>query len=153
MTAMWQCVGLFIAPPPRQWVFVPSWPLALMPVASSMTQSMQQIPLDYPSVVLTKLIIFFCDIPPLVALACSNTCISKLVVFFVVGFNVCFTLLVILISYLFIHIAIQSMKSSEGWKKAFSTCVSYLTAMSIFYGKSSSCTCSPVLVSPRTQTK
>ncbi|KAH0511800.1 Olfactory receptor 5B21 [Microtus ochrogaster] len=57
---------------------------------------------------------FFCDIPPLLALACSNTHICKLVVFFVVGFNVFFTLLVILISYLFIYIAIQSMKSSEG---------------------------------------
>ncbi|XP_032751296.1 olfactory receptor 1444 [Rattus rattus] len=77
---------------------------------------------------------FFCDIPPLLALACSNTHISKLVVFFVVGFNVFFTLLVIIISYLFIYIAIQNMKSSEGRKKAFSTCASHLTAVSIFYG-------------------
>ncbi|XP_031240624.1 olfactory receptor 1444 [Mastomys coucha] len=77
---------------------------------------------------------FFCDIPPLLALACSSTHISKLVVFFVVGFNVFFTLLVIIISYLFIYIAIQNMKSSEGRKKAFSTCVSHLTAVSIFYG-------------------
>nr|XP_004667646.2 olfactory receptor 1444 [Jaculus jaculus] len=77
---------------------------------------------------------FFCDIPPLLALACSDTRISKLAVFFVVGFNVFFTLLVILISYLFIYIAIQNMKSSEGRKKAFSTCASHLTAVSIFYG-------------------
>ncbi|EDM12933.1 olfactory receptor 339 (predicted) [Rattus norvegicus] len=77
---------------------------------------------------------FFCDIPPLLALACSNTHTSKLVVFFVVGFNVFFTLLVIIISYLFIYIAIQNMKSSEGRKKAFSTCASHLTAVSIFYG-------------------
>ncbi|XP_005408090.1 PREDICTED: olfactory receptor 1444 [Chinchilla lanigera] len=77
---------------------------------------------------------FFCDIPPLLALACSNTCISELVVFFVVGFNVFFTLLVILISYLFIYVAIQSMRSAEGWKKAFSTCASHLTTVSIFYG-------------------
>ncbi|XP_052568349.1 LOW QUALITY PROTEIN: olfactory receptor 1444-like [Peromyscus californicus insignis] len=77
---------------------------------------------------------FFCDIPPLLALACSSTHISRLVVFFVVGFNVFFTLLVILISYVFIYIAIQSIKSSEGRKKAFSTCASHLTAVSIFYG-------------------
>ncbi|EDL41489.1 olfactory receptor 5B21 [Mus musculus] len=77
---------------------------------------------------------FFCDIPPLLALACSSTHISKLVVFFVVGFNVFFTLLVIIISYFFIYIAIQNMKSSEGRKKAFSTCASHLTAVSIFYG-------------------
>ncbi|EHA98809.1 Olfactory receptor 5B21 [Heterocephalus glaber] len=77
---------------------------------------------------------FFCDIPPLLALACSNTRISKLIVFFVVGFNVFFTLLIILISYLFIYIAIQSMHSAEGRKKAFSTCASHLTTVSIFYG-------------------
>ncbi|KAM9221575.1 LOW QUALITY PROTEIN: olfactory receptor 5B21-like [Dugong dugon] len=76
---------------------------------------------------------FFCDIPPLLALSCSDTRISKLVVFFVVSFNVFFSLLVILISYLFI-IAIQRMRSVEGRKKAFSTCASHLTAVSIFYG-------------------
>ncbi|MBZ3882657.1 Olfactory receptor 5B21 [Sciurus carolinensis] len=77
---------------------------------------------------------FFCDKPPLLALACSDTHTSKLLVFFVVGFNVLFTLLVVLISYLFIYIAIQNMHSSEGRKKAFSTCASHLTAVSIFYG-------------------
>ncbi|XP_044117052.1 olfactory receptor 1444 [Neovison vison] len=77
---------------------------------------------------------FFCDIPPLLALSCSNTHISNLAVFCVVGFNVFFTLLVILISYLFIYIAIQRMRSAEGRKKAFSTCASHLTAVTIFYG-------------------
>ncbi|XP_074083761.1 olfactory receptor 5B21-like [Macrotis lagotis] len=77
---------------------------------------------------------FFCDIPPLLALSCSDTHISELVVFFVVGFNVFFTLLVILISYLFIFIAILRMQSAEGRQKAFSTCASHLTAVSIFYG-------------------
>ncbi|XP_054293696.1 olfactory receptor 5B21 [Pongo pygmaeus] len=77
---------------------------------------------------------FFCDIPPLLALSCSDTRISKLVVFFVVGFSVFFTLLVILISYFFICITIQSMRSAEGRKKVFSTCASHLTAVSIFYG-------------------
>ncbi|XP_037695163.1 olfactory receptor 1444 [Choloepus didactylus] len=77
---------------------------------------------------------FFCDMPPLLALSCSDTRISKLVVFFVVGFNVFSTLLVILISYLFIFIAIHRMPSAKGQKKAFSTCASHLTAVSIFYG-------------------
>ncbi|XP_043827320.1 olfactory receptor 1444-like [Dromiciops gliroides] len=77
---------------------------------------------------------FFCDIPPLLALSCSDTHISELVIFFVVGFNVFFTLLVILISYLFIFIAILRMRSAKGRQKAFSTCASHLTAVSIFYG-------------------
>nr|XP_003464334.2 olfactory receptor 1444 [Cavia porcellus] len=77
---------------------------------------------------------FFCDMPPLLALACSDTRISKLVMFFVVSFNVFSTLLVIVISYLFIGIAVQSMRSAQGRKKAVSTCASHLTAVSIFYG-------------------
>ncbi|KAM7085317.1 olfactory receptor 5B21 [Molossus nigricans] len=77
---------------------------------------------------------FFCDIPPLLALSCSHEHISELVVFCVVGFNVFFTLLVILISYLFISMTIQRIHSAEGRKKAFSTCGSHLMAVSIFYG-------------------
>ncbi|KAB0391609.1 hypothetical protein E2I00_015181, partial [Balaenoptera physalus] len=52
-------------------------------------------------------------VPPLLALSCSNTRMSKLVVFFVVGFNVFFTLLVILISYFFIYIAPSSTHSVD----------------------------------------
>ncbi|XP_044536264.1 olfactory receptor 5B12-like [Gracilinanus agilis] len=77
---------------------------------------------------------FFCDFPALVTLSCSETHISELVVFFVVGFNVLLTLFIILISYLFIFIAILRMRSTESRQKAFSTCASHLTAVSIFYG-------------------
>jgi olfactory receptor len=47
--------------------------------------------------------------------------------------NIRFTLLITLISYLFICIAIQRMQSTEGRKKAFSTCASHFTTVSIFY--------------------
>ncbi|XP_038194816.1 olfactory receptor 5B12-like [Arvicola amphibius] len=77
---------------------------------------------------------FFCDAPPLLALSCSDTSVTEMVIFFVVGFNVLFCIVVILISYLFIFITILRMRSSEGRQKAFSTCASHLTAVSIFYG-------------------
>ncbi|EDM12936.1 rCG48163 [Rattus norvegicus] len=77
---------------------------------------------------------FFCDAPPLLALSCSDTSLSETVIFFVVGFNALFSIVVIVISYLFIFITILRMHSSEGRQKAFSTCVSHLTAVSIFYG-------------------
>ncbi|KAM7329966.1 olfactory receptor 5B12-like [Alexandromys fortis] len=77
---------------------------------------------------------FFCDAPPLLALSCSDTSVSEMVIFFVVGFNVLFSIVVISISYLFIFLTILRMRSSEGRQKAFSTCASHLTAVSIFYG-------------------
>uniref|UniRef100_A0A8C9P516 Olfactory receptor n=1 Tax=Spermophilus dauricus TaxID=99837 RepID=A0A8C9P516_SPEDA len=77
---------------------------------------------------------FFCDIPPLLALSCSNIYPNEIVLFVLAAFNIFFTLLVILSSYLFILVAILRMHSTEGQKKAFSTCGSHLTAVSIFYG-------------------
>uniref|UniRef100_A0A8C6HBF6 Olfactory receptor n=1 Tax=Mus spicilegus TaxID=10103 RepID=A0A8C6HBF6_MUSSI len=77
---------------------------------------------------------FFCDAPPLLALSCSDTSVSEMVILFVVGFNDIFSIVVILISYLFIFITILRMHSSEGRQKAFSTCASHLTVVFIFYG-------------------
>ncbi|XP_062053396.1 olfactory receptor 5B12-like [Lepus europaeus] len=77
---------------------------------------------------------FFCDIPPLLALSCSDTYTNEIVLFTLAAFNVFFTLLVILNSYLLISVAILKMNSAEGQKKAFSTCASHLITVSIFYG-------------------
>ena len=80
---------------------------------------------------------FFCDATPLLALSCSESNRSEMVLFLLVGINVLFSNLVILVSYLFIFVTILRMRSSEGHQKAFSTCASHLTAVSIFYGTSS----------------
>ncbi|XP_037377216.1 olfactory receptor 5B12-like [Talpa occidentalis] len=77
---------------------------------------------------------FFCDGPPVLALSCSDIHRSELVLFIFVGINVIFSNVVILVSYLFIFITILRMHSSEGHQKAFSTCASHLTTISIFYG-------------------
>nr|XP_020010037.1 olfactory receptor 5B12-like [Castor canadensis] len=77
---------------------------------------------------------FFCDIPPLLAISCSDIYTNEILLFTLAGFNVVFTLFVILISYLFIFVAILRVNSAEGQKKAFSTCISHLTTVSIFYG-------------------
>ncbi|XP_072493204.1 olfactory receptor 5B12-like [Notamacropus eugenii] len=77
---------------------------------------------------------FFCDIPPLLALSYSDIYISEVVVFILAGFNVSFALLIIVISYIFIFMAILRIHSSKGRHKAFSTCASHLTVVSIFYG-------------------
>lgn len=77
---------------------------------------------------------FFCDIPPILALSCSDIHINEIVLFALATFNVLFALIVIFTSYLFILIAILRMPSAEGRKKAFSTCASHLTAIAMFYG-------------------
>ncbi|XP_075831151.1 olfactory receptor 5B12-like [Microtus pennsylvanicus] len=77
---------------------------------------------------------FFCDIPPLLALSCSDIYTDEIVLFVLAAFNVAFTLLVIFTSYLLIFVAILRMQSAEGRKKAISTCASHLTTVSIFYG-------------------
>ncbi|XP_036115532.1 olfactory receptor 5B12-like [Molossus molossus] len=77
---------------------------------------------------------FFCDIPAILALSCSDIDINEIVLFITAAFNVLFALTVILTSYLFIFITILRMRSAEGRKKAFSTCASHLTAVTIFYG-------------------
>ncbi|XP_027716104.1 olfactory receptor 5B12-like [Vombatus ursinus] len=77
---------------------------------------------------------FFCDIPPLLDLSCSDVYISEMIIFILGGFAVIFGILFICTSYLFIFIAILRIHSTEGRQKAFSTCASHLSVVSIFYG-------------------
>ncbi|XP_055470164.1 olfactory receptor 5B2-like [Psammomys obesus] len=77
---------------------------------------------------------FFCDVPAVLALSCSNIHLSEVILVFLSTFNVFFALLIILVSYLFIFIAILKMKSDQGYQKALSICASHLTVVSIFYG-------------------
>ncbi|XP_004683494.1 PREDICTED: olfactory receptor 5B12-like [Condylura cristata] len=77
---------------------------------------------------------FFCDGPPVLALSCSDIHRSEWVLFIFVGINVIFSNVVIVVSYLFIFVTVLRMHSSEGHRKAFSTCASHLTTISIFYG-------------------
>uniref|UniRef100_A0A6P5JKU1 Olfactory receptor n=1 Tax=Phascolarctos cinereus TaxID=38626 RepID=A0A6P5JKU1_PHACI len=77
---------------------------------------------------------FFCDIPPLLVLSCSDIHITELVLFILGSFTVFFPFLIIFASYLLIFITILNIHSVEGRQKAFSTCASHLTAVFIFYG-------------------
>ncbi|XP_020830103.1 LOW QUALITY PROTEIN: olfactory receptor 5M8-like [Phascolarctos cinereus] len=76
---------------------------------------------------------FYCADPPLIKLACSSTYRKETSMFVVAGFNLTFSLLIILISYLYIFPAIFRLRSADSRRKAFSTCGSHLTAVTIFY--------------------
>ncbi|KAM6159128.1 olfactory receptor 5M5-like [Rhynchocyon petersi] len=76
---------------------------------------------------------FYCSDPPLLVLACSDTYVKETAMFVVAGFNLTCSLGIILISYIFIFTAILRIRSAEGRSKAFSTCGSHLTGVTIFY--------------------
>ena len=77
---------------------------------------------------------FFCDIPAVMVLSCSDKHVNELVLVCIASFNIFFALVIILVSYLMILITILKMRSAAGHQKAMSTCVSHLTAVFIFYG-------------------
>ncbi|XP_012924920.2 olfactory receptor 5W2 [Heterocephalus glaber] len=77
---------------------------------------------------------FFCDVPPLLLISCSDTQVNELVIFNIFGFIELSTISGLLISYCYIILSIIKIRSAEGRLKAFSTCASHLTAVSIFQG-------------------
>ncbi|KFO97791.1 Olfactory receptor 1020, partial [Calypte anna] len=79
---------------------------------------------------------FFCDGPPLLALSCSDTHLSELVVSAVVGFNVLSTTAFIITSYSWVLSAVCRMRSLPASHKTFSTCASHLVSITLYYGSS-----------------
>ncbi|XP_004645874.1 olfactory receptor 5M10-like [Octodon degus] len=77
---------------------------------------------------------FYCADPPLIVLACSDTRVKEMAMFVVAGFTLSSSLFIVLLSYVFIFVAILKIRSAEGRRKAFSTCGSHLTTVTIFYG-------------------
>ncbi|XP_061017728.1 olfactory receptor 8K3-like [Dama dama] len=77
---------------------------------------------------------FYCDSLPILSLLCSNTHEIELIILVLSGFNLIFSLLIVLVSYLLILAAIVRMSSAEGRHKALSTCGSHLTVVTVFYG-------------------
>ncbi|XP_005363351.1 olfactory receptor 8K3-like [Microtus ochrogaster] len=77
---------------------------------------------------------FYCDSLPLISLICSNTHEIEMIILVLAAFNLISSLLVVLVSYLLILVAILRMNSAEGRRKAFSTCGSHLTVVTVFYG-------------------
>ncbi|CAI9560752.1 unnamed protein product [Staurois parvus] len=76
---------------------------------------------------------FFCDVPPLVQVACNPTKTSKILLYVVSVFLGFTPFLYIVITYVHIISTIMKIKSSEGRSKAFSTCSSHLIVVTVFY--------------------
>uniref|UniRef100_A0A671E0R8 Olfactory receptor n=2 Tax=Rhinolophus ferrumequinum TaxID=59479 RepID=A0A671E0R8_RHIFE len=77
---------------------------------------------------------FFCDLPPLLKLACSDTRLQEQVIYLLAFLVITTSISVILISYLFIIWAILKIHTVGGKAKTFSTCASHMTAVALFFG-------------------
>lgn len=77
---------------------------------------------------------FFCDVPAMLKLSCSDTHVTHLVHFIISTIIALTTFLIVLVSYVAIVVAILRIQSAQGRYKAFSTCASHLTTVTIFFG-------------------
>ncbi|CAI9577027.1 unnamed protein product [Staurois parvus] len=76
---------------------------------------------------------FFCDIIPVLKLVCADTSINKTMILVNIAAISLSCFLLIMTSYINIIIAIIKIKTVDGRKKAFSTCVSHVTVVALFY--------------------
>ncbi|XP_037674469.1 olfactory receptor 7A17-like [Choloepus didactylus] len=76
---------------------------------------------------------FFCELNQMVQLACTDTFINDIVMYFAAGVLGGGPLAGILFSYSKIISSIRAISSAQGKYKAFSTCASHLSVVSLFY--------------------
>jgi olfactory receptor len=77
---------------------------------------------------------FYCDVRPLERLSCSDLFIHKMVSFSLSSIIILPTIIVIVISYMYIVSTVLKIRCTEGRKKAFSTCSSHLGVVGVLYG-------------------
>ena len=77
---------------------------------------------------------FFCDIAPLLQVACIDTHFLEMISFLLSSLILLTSLLITTVSYTYIISTILRIPSAQGRQKAFSTCASHITVVSIAYG-------------------
>ncbi|XP_030042490.1 olfactory receptor 10A4-like [Microcaecilia unicolor] len=77
---------------------------------------------------------FFCDVSPMLDLACEDTSMNKVSIFVDGIIVLLMPFALILFSYINILFTILRIRSVEGKRRAFSTCSSHLTSVTLFYG-------------------
>ncbi|XP_006902362.1 PREDICTED: olfactory receptor 10AG1-like [Elephantulus edwardii] len=77
---------------------------------------------------------FFCDVPPVLKLACGNTFMIEMLLYVVAFIVATVPFMLILGSYVKIISTILKLPSATGRAKAFSTCSSHLMVVGLFFG-------------------
>ncbi|XP_061334223.1 olfactory receptor 5B21-like, partial [Pezoporus flaviventris] len=76
---------------------------------------------------------FFCELPTLLQLSCSDTSTNEVLQVYNSVFNAMVSLLMILVSYTYILHTVLQIPLATRRLKVFSTCTSHLAAITIFY--------------------
>ncbi|ELR46818.1 hypothetical protein M91_14849, partial [Bos mutus] len=105
-----------------------SW---MMSALNSLVQSLLVLRLYFCTVL--EIPHFFCDLKEVLRLACSGIVLNNGVIYFAVGLFGAVPLAGICYSYSRIVSSICRISSAEGKYKAFSTCASHLSVVSLFY--------------------
>ncbi|KAG8541453.1 hypothetical protein GDO81_017005, partial [Engystomops pustulosus] len=77
---------------------------------------------------------FFCDIKPMLNLACTDVSFNLRLLFIVTGTLAISTLSLTILSYIFISKFLIKIKTSQGRRRALSTCSSHFTVVTLQYG-------------------
>ncbi|KAH0502785.1 Olfactory receptor 5D13 [Microtus ochrogaster] len=77
---------------------------------------------------------FGCEYSAVISVSCSDSSFSQMVCLVISILSESTSVLITLASYVFIVVTIIRMPSKGGLRKAFSTCTSHLTAITIFHG-------------------
>ncbi|KAB0346020.1 olfactory receptor 8H1-like [Muntiacus reevesi] len=77
---------------------------------------------------------FFCDLPPILALSCTDTHAIEIIISTFAGSSLVLSLITIAVSYVSILSTILKVTSTSSKQKAFSTCASHLLGVTLFYG-------------------
>ncbi|XP_053435071.1 olfactory receptor 10A4-like [Nycticebus coucang] len=77
---------------------------------------------------------FFCDLKPIIKLACTDTQVAEMTSFVCTSFFALGPFLLTLASYIHIISTILRIPSAAGKQRAFSTCSSHLIVVSLYYG-------------------
>ncbi|XP_048216346.1 olfactory receptor 5D18-like [Perognathus longimembris pacificus] len=77
---------------------------------------------------------FGCEYSAVISVSCSDSSFSQIACFIISILSESCSLLITLASYVVIVVTIMKMPSKGGLRRAFSTCTSHLTAITIFHG-------------------
>ncbi|XP_032159734.1 olfactory receptor-like protein OLF4 [Mustela erminea] len=103
----------------------------IISILNSLSESLMVLRLSFCTSM--KIPHFFCELNQMIQLACSNTFINNMMVFFAAVLLGVGSLAGVLYSYCKIISSVCGNSSTQGKYKAFSTCASHLSVVSLFY--------------------